>query len=44
MRFGQYESGERKVRHIASTMYYNKKYSIMVKPANKQHSLLYKYW
>ena len=35
----EYESGKRKVRHIVST----KKYSIMAKPANKQHSLLYKY-
>ena len=37
--FWQYESGKRKVRHIVST----KKYSIIAKPANKQHSLLYKY-
>ena len=37
--FWQYESGKRKVRHIVST----KKYSIMAKPANKPHSLLYKY-
>ena len=42
MCFGQYKSGKRKVRYIVSTMYYKKKYSIMVKPANKQHSLLYK--
>ena len=39
MCFGQYESGKRKVRHIVST----KKYSIMAKPADKPHSLLYKY-
>ena len=37
--FWQYESGKRKVRHIVST----KKYSIIAKPANKQHTLLYKY-
>ena len=43
MCFGQYETGERKARYIVRTMYYNKKYSIMAKPANRQHSLLYKY-
>ena len=37
--FWQYESDKRKVRHIVST----KKYSIMAKPANKQHSLVYRY-
>ena len=41
--FGQYESGERKVRYKVSTMYYNKKYSVMAKLANKQYSFLYKY-
>ena len=28
--------------YLVSTMYFNKKHSIMAKPANKQHSLLYK--
>ena len=43
MCFGQYESGDRKVRYIVRTMYYNMKYNIMANPANRQHSLLYKY-